>query len=252
MARMTYLEIVQDIMSDMDSDEVSSLFDTVESTQVAQIVKTTYFNIIDGKDWPNLYQMFRLTETSASTPTHMTLSNTVMDLKYIKYNIRTSTDTRDRYQEITFLEPQKFMEIVDARDSAATNVTQVTDTSNIKINVYNDKAPVYFTSFNETVIIFDAFDSDVETYLTTAKNQCYGKVYPTVSLTDGFYFDLPMDSFSYLLNEAKSTAFITLKQQQNPKAEQHSNTQRRRMSQEAWKLRNGISYPDYEIGRAHV
>lgn len=245
MARMTYLEIVSDILSDMDSDPVSSIFDTVESTQVAEIVKTTYFNIIDGKDWPNLYQMFRLTETSASTPTHMTLSNTVMDLQYIKYNIRSAVDTKDRYQEITFLEPREFMHIVDERNSAATNVTQVTDASNIKINVFKDRAPIYYTSFNETVIIFDAYDADVETFLKTAKNQVYGKIYPTVSQTDTFYFDLPTDSFSLLLNEAKSTCFITLKQQQNPKAEQHSMEQRRRMSQEKWKIRKGIRYPNY-------
>lgn len=242
---MTYLEIVSDILSDMDSDSVTSIFDTVESTQVADIVRTTYFNIIDGRDWPNLYQMFRLTETSASTPTHLTVSNTVMDFKYVKYNIRTSTDTRDRYTEMQFLEPLDFMNMVDGRDSSATNVTQVTDTSNIKINVYKDRAPTYFTSFNETVIIFDAYDADVETNLKTAKNQCYGKIYPTVTQTDGFYFDLPTDAFSFLLNEAKSVAFITLKQQANPKAEQHAVTQRRRMSQEAWKLRSGISYPNY-------
>lgn len=245
MARLTYLELVTDILSDMDSDVVTSIFDTVESTQVAQIIETTYYNIIDGKDWPNLYQMFRLTETSATTPTHMTLSNTVMDLKYIKYNIRSLTDTKDRYTEIWFLEPQEFMRIVDERNSSATNIQQVTDASNIKINVFKDRAPIYFTSFNETVIIFDAFDADVETFLKTAKNQCYGKIYPTVSSIDGFYFDLPVDAFSLLLNEAKSTAFLTLKQQNNPKAEQHAVTQRRRMSQQAWKLRNGIRYPNY-------
>lgn len=245
MARLTYLELVTDILSDMDSDTVTTILETVESTQVAQIIETTYYNIIDGRDWPNLYQMFRLTETSGSTPTHMTIGTTVMDFKYVKYNTRKITDTKDRYTEIQFLEPQEFMRIVDERNSGASNITQVTDASNIKINVFNDRAPIYFTSFNETVIIFDAFDTAVETFLKTAKNQCYGKVYPTVTVSDGFYFDLPPDAFSYLLNEAKSACFLTLKQQQNAKAEQNAVTQRRRMSQEAWKLRNGIQYPNY-------
>lgn len=246
MARLTYLEMVQDILSDMDSDPVSSILDTVESTQVTQIIETTYYNIIDGRDWPQLYQPFRLTESSASTPTHMTLSNSVIDLKYIKYNVRSSTDTRDRYEEIIFMEPQEFMDMVDARDSSSTTtITQVTDASNIKINVFKDRRPTYFTSFDEDTIIFDAYDSDVETYLKTAKTQCYGKLYPSVSTIDAFYFDLPTDAFTMLLNEAKSTCFLTLKQQQNPKAEQHAITQRRRMSQEAWKIRNGITYPNY-------
>ncbi len=245
MARMTYLEIVTDILSDMDSDPVSSILDTVESQQVTQIVETTYYNIIDGRDWPHLYSPFRLTESSASTPTHMTFGTSVIDVEYIKYNIRSATDTKDRYEEMIWMEPKEFMAMVDARDSSASTITQVTDASNIKINVYNERKPTYYTSFDEETIIFDAFDGDVETFLKTAKNQCYGKLYPNVSVIDSFYFDLPPDAFTLLLNEAKATCFITLKQQQNPKAEQHAITQRRRMSQQAWKIRNGITYQNY-------
>ena len=51
--------------------------------------------------------------------------------------------------------------------------------------------------------------------------------------------------FSYLLNEAKSTAFLTLKQMANQKAEQQSVSQRRRMSQESWKITNGITFGNY-------
>jgi hypothetical protein len=49
MAKMTLLEMTQDILSDMDSDEVNSINDSVESLQVAQIIKTTYFNIVNGR-----------------------------------------------------------------------------------------------------------------------------------------------------------------------------------------------------------
>ena len=48
MAKMTLLEITQDIMSDMDSDNVNSINDSVEALQVAQVVKTTYYNIISN------------------------------------------------------------------------------------------------------------------------------------------------------------------------------------------------------------
>ena len=58
--------------------------------------------------------------------------------------------------------------------------------------------------------------------------------------------------FTYLLNEAKSTCFLTLKQMANQKAEQVSVTQRRKMSQDAWKLQTekGIMYPNYGRNRA--
>lgn len=64
-------------------------------------------------------------------------------------------------------------------------------------------------------------------------------------MSDTFTPDLPVQMFSYLLNEAKSVCFATLKQMANMKAEQASTTQRRRMSQEAWRIKNGIAYPNY-------
>lgn len=40
--RKTLLEMVQDILSEMDSDEVNSINDTVEAEQVATIIKNCY------------------------------------------------------------------------------------------------------------------------------------------------------------------------------------------------------------------
>ena len=51
MAKMNLLAMTQDILSDMDSDDVNSINDSVEALQVAQIIKTTYYNIIDGKNY---------------------------------------------------------------------------------------------------------------------------------------------------------------------------------------------------------
>ncbi len=44
MAKMTLLEVVQEILSDMNSDNVNSINDTIEAQQVVQIAKRTYFN----------------------------------------------------------------------------------------------------------------------------------------------------------------------------------------------------------------
>lgn len=248
MAKMTLLEIVQDILSDMDSDEVNSISDTVEASQVAQVVKSTYFSLIDGKEWPHLYSMFQLTSSGNSAqPTHMSYPSTVEDVKYIKYNIRDVADTKDIFQEIKWKTPEDFMELVNKRSSAETTITKITDTTGISINVYNERPPQYYTSFDNDNLIFDAYDIAVDSTLQTSKTECYGKLYPSWTVSDSFYPDLPNNAFSLLLNEAKSICFVTLKQSTNPKAEQHSVSQRRRMSQKAWKNENqkGISYPDY-------
>lgn len=246
MAKMTLLDMVQDIMSDMDSDEINSINDSVEALQVAQIIKTTYYNIIDGRDFPFLYEMFQLDSSGTSTkPTHMNLPENIIDLKWIKYNIRKVTDTKDKYIEVKYKTPEDFMAIVDKRDSSASNVTVVTDTSGISLNIINDKGPEYFTSFDDETLVFDSHDSAIDTTLLNSKTQCHGKRSVAFTLSDSFTADLPVQMFTYLLAEAKSTAFLTLKQMPNSKAEQVSMSQKRRMSQDAWRLTSGIHYPNY-------
>lgn len=244
MAKLTVLEIVQDILNSMDSDEVNSINDTLEATQVAQIVKTTYYNIIDGKDYQHLYQLFQPDTSGVSaTPTKVKLPQTVIDVRFVKYNKRTLTDTKDRVEKVTYKTPEEFLDIVNARNSAASNVTVVSDT--VSLNIFTDAAPTYYTSFDGEYLILDSYDSEVDSTIQSSKFQCYGRVRPTFTISDSFIPDLPEQMFSYLLNEAKATAFVDLKQTQNPKAEQHSLSQKRRMSQENWRLAGGIKFPDY-------
>ena len=246
MASMTLIQIVQDILSDMDSDEVSSINDSVESLQVAQIVKSTYYNIIDGKDFPFLYELFQLTPTSTvSRPTHMSLPDSIIDLKWIKYDNKELAATKNLYQVIQYKTPEEFLYITDNRDSGDALITVVNDSTGIKINVYNDRGPSYFTSFDDENLVFDSYDSVKEVNLTANNTQCYGKKSVAFTLTDSFTPDLPVQMFTYLLAEAKSTCFLTLKQMPNAKAEQVSVSHKRRMSQEAWRIKNGITYPHY-------
>lgn len=246
MASMTLIQIVQDILSDMDSDEVSSINDSVESLQVAQIVKSTYYNIIDGKDFPFLYELFQLTPTSTvSRPTHMSLPDSIIDLKWIKYDNKELAATKNLYQVIQYKTPEEFLYITDNRDSGDALITVVNDSTGIKINVYNDRGPSYFTSFDDENLVFDSYDSVKEVSLTANNTQCHGKKSVAFTLTDSFTPDLPVQMFTYLLAEAKSTCFLTLKQMPNAKAEQVSVSHKRRMSQEAWRIKNGITYPHY-------
>jgi hypothetical protein len=251
MAFMTVAEMVDDILNDMDSDPVTAIDDTEESRQVVQILKTTYFQIIDGRgdNWPHLDKLFRLTETDANSPTHFTIPTNTMMFNWIKYDVLQSGETREKYTTIKRLEPEDFMELVDARNNDDSNVDIISDLGGAgTIKIINDKAPQYYTSFDEEYIVMDSYDSDVETFLKTAKNKCWGKVYPTWTDDDGtFTPDLPVNMFSYFLSEAKSMCFLNIKQAANAKVEQQANSQRRRMSQDAWKDKQskGIRYPNY-------
>ena len=246
MPRMTLIDMVQDIMSDMNSDEVNSISDSIEGMQVAQIIKSTYFNIIDGRDWPHLYQLFTLTASgTAAKPTHMRLPDNVIDVEWLKYNVKAEAADKESFRDIIYKSPKEFMAILDARDSLATFVTVVEDDTTVELNIYNDRVPSYYTSFDNEYIIFDAFNNAVESILQTAKTQGYGKVYPTWTMSDSFIPDLPTQSFSLLLNEAKSTCFLRIKETGDQKSEQHAVTQRRRQSQDAWRVDEPVKYLSY-------
>tara|TARA_R110002020_G_scaffold133108_4_gene297059 strand:- start:14007 stop:14783 length:777 start_codon:yes stop_codon:yes gene_type:complete len=246
MAKMTLLEMTQNILSDMDSDEVNSITDTQEATQVAHIIKTSYYNIVDGTDYPFLYELFKMTASgTADRPTHMSLPEDIIDLKWVKYNNKKTAPAKDLFKEIQYKTPENFVYIVDQRDSTATNIKKVTDPTGITLNILNDKCPQYFTSFDDETIVFDSYLATLDSTLQATKSQCYGKRSVAFTLSDTFTPDLPVQLFSYLLSDAKSTAFVVLKQMANPKAEQTATSQRRRMSQDAWKIKNGISYPNY-------
>lgn len=246
MQKLTLLDIVQDIMSGLDMDEVNSIEDTTESLQVAQIVKDSFSHIIDGRDWPHLYQMFQLdSSTDTAMPTHMKLPEDVVEVLWVKYNKRKSTDTTDKYLDVTYKTPEEFLNYCNQRRSDSDNVVTVTDFSEVPLYILEDVAPTYFTSFDDAYIVFDSYDSDVDSILQNSKTQCYGKRLPSFEMEDDFVPDLPAQAFSLLLAESKKHASASLKQMADSTAQEYAITQRRRMSQKAWNLNGGVRIPNY-------
>ena len=174
-------------------------------------------------------------------------------MPFCKYNSKKTSTAKDLFQVIEYKTPEEFMYLTDARDSTDTaTVLKVTDPTNITINILKNKCPQYFTSFDDVTMVFDSYLATLDSTLQASKTQCHGKRSIAFTLSDTFTPDLPVQMFTYLLNEAKSAAFLTLKQMANQKAEQISVTQRRKMSQDAWKLQveKGIMYPNYGRNRA--
>ena len=248
MAKKTLLDLTQSILSDMNGDEVNSIADTLESAQVAQIVRDTYDEIISSRKWPHLNSLIAVTPQGATRPTHMDLADTWAYIDVIKYNVRDSDDTRDNYDDLTYMTQDDFLKHLNARDNSASTVDTITDTSGVKLFIINDSRPLYWTSFDDEVLVFDSYDSGVDTNLQESKFQCWGNVEPTWSHTDTYTPDLPAKAFAYLLAEAKSVAFNALMQAGNQKAEQQSRRQRVWLSREKWRTNGGMSTPDY--GRA--
>lgn len=244
--KMTLLEIVRDILNDMDSDDVNSISDTVEAMQVAQIVKTCYQEITSNRNWPH---QKKLIEAEASgtleRPTHIRLPKNVKELEVFRYNANKTDDpTKMQYKEVWYREPDEFLRITSTMGSSPYSRV-VRDLNNTPIVIRTNQAPTYWTTFDDTHLVCNSYDSAVDDTLQRSKTQILVYTNPEWVHTDDAIPDLPEEAFAALLAEAKSTAFFSLKQMANEKAEQKATRQQRWLSRKAWRAKGGVRYDNY-------
>ena len=244
--KLSLLELVQDILNDTDGDPVNSIDDTQESVQIAQIVKSTYYALLSRRNWPHTARGVSLVpSTDAARPTHMRLNTEIQELISINYDSRKAGSTRKDFQKISWRDPDDFLRATNRENSDDASVLTVIDHSGIELLIRNDRAPKYFTSFDDDYLVFDAYDSSVDDTLQDSKTQARAYVIPDWAHTDSFIPDLPSEAFTGLLEEAKSRAALKLNQDADQKAEQESVRQQRWLSRKAWRAQGGISYPNY-------
>lgn len=211
--KYTLLELTQEVLSSLGSDQVTAITDTAESDQVAHIIRTAYFNIITRANLPEHKKLFSLDASGSSLqPVLMLKPDTVGKIEWIKYNIRKSTDTEDLFSYVTILPVQQFIDRMHLLGTDSTTVDSMT--LNSETFYYSNNAhPLYCTIVQDYYIIFDSYDVVVDTStLQASKTLCYGQKVPTFTLSDSFTPDMDETQFPLLLNEAKSLAFLELKQ----------------------------------------
>lgn len=244
--KYTLLQIVQNILNDMDGDEVNSIDDSFESTQVAEIVKTTYYAMISNKNWPHTRRSLQLESSGDDAyPTHMSVNDEVKELCFINYNAVKQGSTRRDYKKVAYLNPDDFLRVLNRRDSDSDKVDVIQDYTGVELLISNDTYPKYYTSFDDKNIVFDSYDSDVDSTLQKSKVQSFAYIIPAWEHDDEFIPDLPSEAFSALIAEAKSTASLALRQVANTKAEQESTRQRSWLSRKDWTVKGGVEYPNY-------
>lgn len=249
MAKMTLLDIVQDILNDIDGDEVNSIDDTTESAQVAQIVKSTYKALIDGPTvWPHLQRLIQVQASGDDTlPTIMELQDPIQKIVFVNYDMaRLHDGARRKFEPVRYLQVDDFLRRCNQRNNTAPNIiTMVDPNSGISFNIRNDFPPTYYTSFDDKHLVFDSYDSQVDDTLQEHKVQVYAYVEPTWDHTDNAVPDLPDNAFTLLLEEAKSRVSFKIRQQPDQKAEQEAGRQRRQLARHNRKVKGGIKFPNY-------
>jgi hypothetical protein len=225
--KKTLLQLTQSILSDMDSENVNSISDSVEAQQVASVIQDTYYNIVAARAIPEHDRLVRLTALADNTkPTHFLYPTELKEIRLFEYNGR----------EVHWKDPVKFL-----NDMSEDGVEVLDPLSGAKLYIKDDKNPRYYTSFDDQYIICDSYDSSVDSTLQTSKTRCWGTVTPTFSITDAFVPDIDEVLFPYLLAEAKSACFSLFKAGSDPKVEQA-----------ARRLKSYVQNDQYKTRKANV
>lgn len=213
--KMTLLEMTQNILSAMDSDEVNSIGDTVESMQVAEIIRETYYELFSDTDYPEHQKLMTLDALAdPERPSFMKIPEEVKHIHWIKY------DTGKGYTEVTFLDPLDFVDRVNKYQVGSS--IGVTLSSGVRVRALNNQGPMFWTTFNDDILVFDGWNNDLESTLQETNSLIYASVLPVFQMIDSFTPDLAEKRFPRFLAEAKSVCFLNLKQVGSQKEEQRS------------------------------
>jgi hypothetical protein len=257
--KLTLLELTQNILSALNSDEVNSIGDTVESKQVAECIRTSYFNMQGRYDLPEHNQLFQLIPSdNVSLPTVMTKPIGINRIDWVKYYNELSpyaVDTANEfihdldvdlegspptvppppaYGDVHILDHRHFIDMVNEFNPLEGDVltyslvvqNEASSTPNtFTLQCKTDKVPEYCCVLQNYYIIFDSYDSSVDNTLQGNKTMVSGWVLPQFTMEDTAFVDLDDAQYPLLLNEAKSLAFLELKQMPHAKAEQEVNRQ---------------------------
>lgn len=235
MAKRTLLSMVQNILSAMDSDEVNSISDTVESLQVAEIVRETYEDLVATLEIPERQALLQLESVSDTTrPNYLRIPDKVRRVEWIRY----------RGNLINYLTPDEFIRLV----SQNTKGTNTKDFNGISYLVTNNKDPKWWTTFNDHYIAFDSYNASTESTLEEINTMCFGSLNYDFVMDDTFIPHLDENMFPLLLSEAKAACFINLKQVSNSKEEQRARRSLTRVQNELSRTSRGNPadrLPDY-------
>jgi len=208
----------------MDSDEVNSIGDTTESLQVAQEVETTYYEILSNLKLPERNKLisFEALGDPNNRPNYLKVKDSIDNIEFLMYNI--GTEVEPDYKKMTYMTPKDFLLYVIENVQGATTMV-VTDFNGAKFPIKTNQDPTYYTTFDDTYLVFDAYNSSVDDTLQESKAFALAQVIPTFEMEDDYVPELPAKYFPMLIAEASSMCFINHKQAPNSKEEQRARRQ---------------------------
>ena len=222
MAKLTLLSVVNFYMDYTDGFRVSTIDDGLEAQQVASLCEKVFHDLVNDIFANNLTEnLVQLESLSDSTkPNYLRLPDTATRIKDSKvmYNVSTGAAGASTLNlvQIPFLRPQDFLDSIGARSTNQANTQIVTDYSGYQMVIQNKSAPGFFTTFDDEHLVFDSFDSDVDSVMQASKSGILTSEQRTFTQADGYVIDLPEWFHQTYLNVLISEASEALREEPIP------------------------------------
>jgi hypothetical protein len=137
----------------------------------------------------------------------MSVPENVQRIDVLRYDVRVNETDNQLYKDIEYVDPSEMLKTLANADKDATNTEAITLDSNTVIYPFNDRAPRRWTTLDQKTIIFDAYDSNLESNLLESKTQCFGTQKKELVKADYTVIDLPRELYVLLESNATELAF---------------------------------------------
>lgn len=213
MARMTLLQIVQNVLLSMEADNVNSLSGTVESAAIAETAREVYYEMMSQGDWPHLVKTTQLISVSDNEkPNYLEIPENYQDIRALFYN----------NIELEYMEPMDFIKSSIERNQLDENIVQVISFNGVQLNVFNNETPRYFTIFEDKYVITEAWDQEQESTLQGINSIVTASVLPEWETREDYVPEMTDQMFPTYLALVKRAAFLYFRREASAKDERQA------------------------------
>ncbi|AUR81834.1 head completion adaptor [Vibrio phage 1.015.O._10N.222.51.E5] len=216
--RYTNLDLLQKVARAINSDEVDALDETLESTDILDIMERSLDDILMRRHWEFMKdkQSVGLTGDSAI---NILLPTNVVRIQCIRH---LDAGDQGHYVDLQYLEPADFTRRLQSNDASNSNTDEII-INGVKMWPRNDTAPRYYTSFDELSITVDSYDKALlATGVDPDRIAIQGIHKPVLDFSlgsEGIIQPIPEQMHNYWLNETIALCSVELRQQEHPRAE---------------------------------